>query len=1074
MKIRAISALLVFCLLAALFIQTSEPIQAQSAASASDTGLRVIESTSHQVVLELVVPQVDLEQKSSDRGPCQSLSLPGWGLSGAPGEPALPIRGTLIGVPAGSTPRVTVLEADVAYMRDGFDLCPAASLIQSEAFGEVPAVLGEQLAVDTAAYTANRDYPGSLVQTGDLSMIRSQQVMQVLTQPFQYNPATRKLTVYARLRIRVDFGTYTNPKSADPIVDEGAYEDILRSQLINYETARAWRIHSEAQPDTPARPASPSCKIMVKQDGMVSADFDALQAACPQIASQDPRNFQLFSQDEEVAIQVTGQADGIFADGDAVIFYGQKTNTRYTTTNVYWLTVGTQPGLRMAVVDGTPGGAATPANFTTTVHQEVNRYYMINNPSGPDNNRWYWNAINLPSVGPKTYTVNLTNVSTAAGTARIRGFFKGYAASPQHHIHVSINGHLILQQFWPARGEFGFDVEIPQSYLLEGSNAILVEGPLTDGITINQILVDWFEVDYIKNYAADGTQTRFSGDNAGSWKYRLTGVESTDYLTWDITDPLHPVSIANAAFEPSGAAFDLVFQQTIAEKRNYLACAPANLQTPAEVVMAGEPQLRLASNGADYIMITHPSFASAIQPLADFYTSRGLRVKIVNVQDVYDEFSGGVFTPQAIRDFLAYTYTNWSRPAPSFVLLVGDGNYDFMNYTGTNDPVLIPPYLAEVDPWMGETDADNRFVAVSGTDILPDMALGRLPAQTAADVTAVVEKTLNRYQHLAGDWVNNALFVAGANDPAAGNFPVLSDAVISTYLPASVTTDKVYYGFSPITTGTLAQQAISTAINDGRGLVHFIGHSNPVAWFGDPTNYNSRMFIAPDTIATLTNADQYPVFVSMTCYTGYFVQPGVPTLDERLVNAPGIGAAAAWSPTGQGVASGHDLLDAGFFSAIYQGNILSIGMAANQAKYYLYANSSGLHRELIDTYILFGDPAMLYRSNPTAVDLNYFSAAKAPGGVELSWETVAENTLGGFNLYRRELNGEYVKVNNDLIPSQKAGLLEGARYTYLDTGALPGTLYEYRLDVIENSLQLLFSRTTLYWPYVNIFPLISK
>lgn len=1073
MKIRAISSLLVFCLLAALFAQSGEPVQAQSAVSTQEAGLRVIESTSHQVVLELVVPQVDLEQKSSDRGPCQSLSLPGWGLSGAPGEPALPIHGALVGVPAGSKPSVTVVSAELASVRDGVDLCPAATLIQSETFNEVPVVLGEQLALDPAAYAANQDYPGPLASAGEISMIRSQQVMQILAQPFRYNPTSRQLTVYSRLVIRVDFGETAGLNSPNSSIDEGPFEDILRSQVVNYDAARAWRIHVDAQPETPARPTSPSCKLQVKQDGMVSATYETLQAACPQIASQDPRTFHLFNQDEEVAIQVTGESDGVFASGEAVIFYGQKINTRYTDTNVYWLTAGTQPGLRMAVVDGTPGGAITPANFVAKLHLEMNLAYLINNPSGPDNNRWYWNAINLPTVGPKTYTVNLANVSTAAGTARIRGFFKGYAASPQHHIHVSINGHLILQEFWPARGEFSFDVSIPQSYLVEGANTILVEGPRTDGITINQFLVDWFEVDYIKNYAADGPQTRFSGDNTGSWEYRITGLGSTDYLTWDITDPLHPVSIANAVFEPSGSTFDLVFQQTIAQKRQYLACPPANLQSPVGIVMAGEPELRLASNGADYVMITHRSFTAALQPLADYYTSRGLRVKVVDVQDVYDEFSGGVFTPQAIRDFLAYAYTNWTRPAPSFVLLVGDGNYDFMNYTGKNDTVFIPPFLFEVDPWMGETDADNRFVTISGTDILPDMALGRLPAQTAADVTAIVEKTLNRYQHLAGAWANNALFVAGANDPSAGNFPVLSDVVIGTYLPASVTVDRVYYGFSPITTGTLAQQAISTAIHEGRGLVHFIGHSNPVAWFGDPTNYNSRMFIAPDTIATLANANLYPIFISMTCYTGYFVQPGVPTLDEQLINASGIGAAATWSPTGQGVASGHDLLDAGFFTAIYEDNVLSIGMAANQAKYYLYANSS-LHRELIDTYILFGDPAMLYRSNPTAVDLNYFRAAKAPGGVELTWETVSENTLGGFNLYRRELNGEYVKVNADLIPPQKAGQMEGSQYTYLDTGALPGTLYEYRLDVIENSLQLLFNRTTLYWPFQVQLPLVEN
>src|SRR5690606_25746231 len=124
------------------------------------------------------------------------------------------------------------------------------------------------------------------------------------------------------LIIRVDFGEAAGLNVPNSSIDEGPFEDILRSQVINYETARAWRIHADAQPETPARPSSPSCKLQVKQDGMVSATYETLQAACPQIANQDPRTFRLFNQDEEVAIQVTGETDGVFTSGEAVIFYG--------------------------------------------------------------------------------------------------------------------------------------------------------------------------------------------------------------------------------------------------------------------------------------------------------------------------------------------------------------------------------------------------------------------------------------------------------------------------------------------------------------------------------------------------------------------------------------------------------------------------------------------------------------------------------------------------------------------------------------------------------------------------------
>jgi len=72
--------------------------------------------------------------------------------------------------------------------------------------------------------------------------------------------------------------------------------------------------------------------------------------------------------------------------------------------------------------------------------------------------------------------------------------------------------------------------------------------------------------------------------------------------------------------------------------------------------------------------------------------------------------------------------------------LLGDGNYDPIDYMGRGEPCYIPPYLADVDPYIGETSADNRYVAVHGADIFPDMYLGRLPAKSVGDVEAMIAK----------------------------------------------------------------------------------------------------------------------------------------------------------------------------------------------------------------------------------------------------------------------------------------------------------------------------------------------
>jgi hypothetical protein len=1077
---RFYSCLTMLSLILVLICQNAETVRASNPSLVQNSTIKVIESTSHDLVLELTVPTAQFRNMVSDQGPCEAINIPGWGLSGEPGEPALPVKGTLVGLPLVSSPKVTVLETGPLVVQNGINLCPAATAIHPEDTTNAKSDLSEKLVVNTAAYASDQNFPGGFTFIDSSSMIRSQQVAQVLFQPYQYNPANHKLTTTNRIRIQVEFGTTTDLQSESVVVDEGPFESILKDQVINYEAARTWRARPSIQPESiPSYLfANPAYKILITQDGMVRIPYTQLIAAGIPVDSIDPRNIHIYNQNSEISILIQGESDGVFDSGDSIIFYGQKINTRFTDTNVYWLTWDNVVGLRMASTDGSPAGGSTPTTFTATVHSEENHMYVSNYPSGLDQNHWYWSLINPPGTRLISFDIPLTNVNTTASTARLRGFFKGYSASPQHHTHISINGNLISQAFWPARNEFSFNVVFPQSYLHEGNNTIEVEAPLTDGISVNQILVDWFEIDYSKNYSANSGQTIFSGGSIGAWKYRLTGLPSNDFLTWDITDVRHPMVIDHTSFESQGGSFDLVFQQSIAAKHEYLATSPGNILAPASITRSEAVDLHASPIGADYIIITHPDFASGILPLETFYTERGLRVKTINVNDIYDEFSYGVVDPAAIHDFLAYAYTNWPRPAPSYVLLVGDGNYDFKNFYKRNETVFIPPYLANVDPWLGETAADNRYVTVSGADILPDMALGRLPVQTLAETNAAVAKILDHYQNILGDWTNRALFVAGNNDPAAGNFAALSDAVVNNYLmPQNVPVDKVYYMYPPFTNGLTARQAVADAINNGRGLVHFTGHSNPYAWFGDTnvSNAMSTVMLDQTTVQGLSNAGKYPTVISMTCYTGYFIIPGVSVLDETLIRGDSNGAVATWSPAGEGVASGHDLLDAGFFQAIYQNNASTIGIATNQAKYYLYANSNGLHRELIDTYILFGDPAMIYQKAPTAVDLNFFKSQAAFTGVELAWETVSEVDTIGFNLYRRGPAEEYVKLNADYIPSNMGGQPQGNNYTYLDTSVERGKAYEYKLDVISPSLQVVKSTSlTTSWAYMFALPIVKR
>ena len=219
------------------------------------------------------------------------------------------------------------------------------------------------------------------------------------------------------------------------------------------------------------------------------------------------------------------------------------------------------------------------------------------------------------------------------------------------------------------------------------------------------------------------------------------------------------------------------------------ATPDAGLLVPRVIVLDTAPAAPLQStaNDADYIAIVHRSLWTAIDPLlarrANPTTGDGFRVAKVDVQDIYDEFSFGRVDPEAIRTFLAYAYHNWNHgaAAPQYVLLVGDGHYDFTGVSGTTLLNLIPPYLLDIDPWLGETAADNRFASVDPPedgeeDYLPDMHIGRIPAQTPANVTDVVAKIL-AYETAAqpDDWQRRVVFVADNCADGAGDFHALTD-----------------------------------------------------------------------------------------------------------------------------------------------------------------------------------------------------------------------------------------------------------------------------------------------------------
>jgi uncharacterized repeat protein (TIGR01451 family) len=945
---------------------------------AVESGIRLIESTAQRVVLELNTPDFAVQAGFAENGPCEQLYVPDYSDAETAGWPSLPVAGAMIGIPPHTAPVLSILAADFSTLPGAYTLCPVPHPIFDVDPEGAITYQGEAASPDATAYATNSFYPAAVAVIVETGMVRHQAVAQLRFQPFQYNPVTGSLKHYRRIRVQVEFGhaPFTGAHSA-PASD--AFDPLLAQIVLNAAAARQWqtvpaaRATATRQVHTPAN-APPAYKLTVNEDGLYQVTYAELAAAGVPAATLDPRTFMLHTHGAEVALYVPGESDGVFDAEDSLIFYGEKMNTRFTDANVYWLTWGGSNGLRMVEREGTPtGSGAAPESFRTTQVLEQNKTYQASRPSGADADRWYWSFIWATAPTTSHFTTTLYAPVTAAMSATVRGLFKGYDAAPQHHTQVSLNGHLIADATWAKQAEYAFAVDVPASYLVDGVNTITVHVPLDMGITGDYFLVNRFEIEYHRAHVAVGDTLHFGNDTAGDWEYAVTGFTTATVQAFDITTPTLPGRILNVVAAPDGGAYTARFAQTTDGAHEYALSTPAQFKSVVSIVAAQPFDLHAVTNGADYIIITHGNFYTAVQPLADYRATQGLRALVVDVQDVYDEFSAGVFDPHAIRNFLAYAYANWTPPAPAYVLLMGDGNYDFKNYTGRGELNYVPPFLADVDPWMGEVAADNRYVCVNGTDVFPDMHLGRLPVKTSAEAQAVVAKILDYEQNPAtGDWNQKVLFAAD-NPDSAGDFYTYSDIIANNYLPAPYVGDKVYYGRTH-TPAAAARSAILGAINEGRLIVNYVGHGARSYWA-------SEQLLKQADAHTFTNGGRLPFFVPMACLDGYYITPSSSSNDfsstaETLVRAPGKGAIAAWSATGMGTANAHDYLNKGLFEAIFAHDINQLGPATLQGKLYLYSRTSW-YNDQIDTYLLFGDPALRLNVVPSDVSLTQAVAAPA-------------------------------------------------------------------------------------------------
>ena len=626
-----------------------------------------------------------------------------------------------------------------------------------------------------------------------------------------------------------------------------------------------------------------------------------------------------------------------------VLFYAQALDSIYTLDAVYWMGVG--PGSTMASAPAGPSGPPAEGSFAEELHFEIDNWPVTAPMTDPESDYWMWELL-FPWDGEptdsQTFTINVPNVAATAADAALTLHLQGSYESettPNHQMEVRLNGNPIGGTMsWSGHDQAQFTVDFPQALLLEGDNTVEVLAHLVEGLEFDEFYLDSFDLSYRRMYVAREDALEGRAETA---EVTINGFSSPEITVLDLTDPLQPIVLTGLDVTEVGGSFRVTFATT-SPGMPFLATAGA--AAPHEVRADLASDLRMPSHRGAYVVVAGPGLESEAAALAAYREARGLSTVVARVEDVYDEFNGGLKSPWAIRDFLQFAAENWAEP-PLFAFLAGDGSLDHHNLNGLGEDLIPMPLTSSGD---GLIPADNLLADWIGDDGVPELAIGRLPAQSAGEL-ALYRAKVEDFEEADGDFAARSLWIADNSDEG-GEFVEDIEALIDAS-PGGFAIERI---FIPTLGPETARAQTLAWWSEGARMVTFLGHGGPdgLAYEGD-----FEGLLLTGDVAAIDNEGRTPFFSALTCIVGRFDFPGFDILTEALLIQGGGGAIGAWAPSGFSMNADAVLLGMKHQEALSGGTGTTVGESVRSALA-AYAQDPESDPDLAKIFILFGDPAL--------------------------------------------------------------------------------------------------------------------
>ena len=731
----------------------------------------------------------------------------------------------------------------------------------------------------------------------------------------------------------------------------------------------------------------------------------------------------------ENAIQVIGENDGTFNSSDYILFYAegvdqwnkesQTTNNLYDSKSYYYINVAGNDGKRMMPMQQPSG----PSDIQLTAFDDYNYYEVDKVNIVRLGRRWFGEQFDF--VDRENFQFKIPNVVTT--TPISLSIFAAAVSTTNTSMEVSSNNDVVgTLAFTPIGSSIKADSAVLNTTIPAVEDITISLKYNNNGVPDSRGYLDYILLKSKRNLVGYGKQFPFRYDLASSstqiGEFQFSNAASIKQI-WNISDIYNVTQINNdnqstfsfktnfGTVEKYIAVDQGDYYRPLADSRSKVT----NQNLKGTIFLDAQGQFK----DIDYLIITPAFLKTQAEKLANFHRNYSqLNVKVVLLENIYQEFASGKQDIGAIRNFIKYVYFNASAPDKKvkYVNLFGDASFDFKKrisissnivpiYHALNSFTVDPSSFASDDYFVlmddNEGDLDTNYPQRIG---MIDIAVGRMIASTTTQADELVNKVIDYHDIKSyGNWRNNIVVVADDADKD-------SDSSLQTNINSmaeTIVAEKPFLNYEKILLDSYVQETSAGGsrypkarkdlfdyFEKGALVLNYLGHG------GEDGLSQERIWEKSDG-QNLSNQYKYPLFITITCEFSRFDNPFRPTAGEYTYWNPKGGAISMITTVREIYQSTGES-----FNFILASNLFSYG----SNEYVSIAEALRLSKNLFaartDVVFYLGDPALKLAIPRPRVNLVKVNDAPISGAID-----------NFKSLSYIKLTGEVTDENNNPLPA---------------------------------------------------------